>query len=188
MCIWCRQKWKSNQKNKTNKKITLKQKSCVKYPSRNALKENMPFKWHIFFLLLNLLNSPDNVPPFTHQDFLWCAAEMTDRYRIQEFRISPLSPSHRKCPWQSYCLTKHPKLYQPHGLLQNYICADAWYVTSFSPKLQTPQLRIMEGNGDSTSPMETLPVTEHTDIYWSQGKSSTTEECQLAQYFKCCFS
>lgn len=142
----------------------------------------------IFFLLPNLLKSPDNVPPFTHQDVLWCVSAMTDRYRIQKLRISPLSPSHRKCICQSYCLKKHPKLYQPHGFIQNYICADACYVTTVSLPNYKPFS--WESWKETETPQvlrKPFPVTEHIDTYWRKGKTSTTEECQLGQ-FKCYFS
>lgn len=145
-------KKKKNQARKTKQKITLKQKSCVKYLSKKASKENMAFKWHT----LSATTLTEEPRQFTHQDFLWFVAAMRDRYRIQEFGISSLSPSQRKCIGQSYCLTKHPELHQPRGLFQNYIHADACYVANVS----LPNYKAFSWESwketDSTSPMETF--------------------------------
>lgn len=189
-CVYGVQKNKAQTRKtkQTNKKL-LRNKNLMWSTSPGRHQRRICHLKDIFYLLLNLPKSPDNVPLFTQPDFLWCVAAMTDRYRIQEFRISPLPPSHRKYVCQSYCLTKHSKHYQPHCLVQNYIRADACHVTIVS--LPNYKAFSWESGKKAEIPpvlRKPLPVTKQADTYWTQGKNRTYKECQLAQYFKCYFS
>lgn len=150
----------------------------------------------IFSLLLNLLKGVQTTYYYSHIDlFLQCVAMMADRYRIQGFRNSPLSPNppaRSICNVSPYCLTKYPKSKPGSVRWLGSELHPSWCLlchSCFSPKLQSHRLWIIGRKYRFHRSYRNLcQWLSRQNTYWSWRKNNTIEECQLMQYCKCCFS
>jgi len=176
---------------KQDKKTQLKEKPCVNYLSRNTSKGGYAIQMTYFICYLSYWKElRQGTAIHTLGFFLRCVAMMADRYRIQEFRNPPLSPTHSSMYNISlYCLTKYPKHDQMawFRMISILMSIMSWLFLTQATKLSAAKSQ--EGNTDSRGPTETCASGWAGRILTEVGeKSNTTEECQFVKYCKCYFS